>query len=90
MKIILEHCRYAPSWEALRQVLRESMNDPEGEIIDIDRPDKSIDYHATGLYKLQWRAKRNDQTWLPITLICVAVGHRQEDYEGETTTTNGE
>ena len=87
MKIVIEHCRRAPKWESLQQVLKEALGDEDGHFTKIDRVDDHIDHGATGAYKLMWANDHNEQTLLPITLICVAVGHRQEEYEEETTAT---
>lgn len=78
MKIVIENCRYAPTWASLEKVLKEALGDPDGHITRIARVDNGCDYRATGVYKLSWdpRSILGGQfaVSLPITLVCAKVG----------------
>ena len=80
MEITITHCRYAPKWESLEQVIREATNEPEGRLVKIDRADGRCNYRNPGLYHLRFEQSNN--TLLPIRLEVVAVGQKpQSDLE---------
>jgi hypothetical protein len=72
MRITINHCRYAPRWETINQVIREATNDPKGQLIRISRRDNGCDYRAPGIYDLDFRygGERRDIV-LPIELEIV-------------------
>jgi len=72
MEITITHCRYAPRWETLQAIIRESTNEHDGLLIRISRLDNGCDYRAPGVYNLGFRMKNG--CILPITLTVVAVG----------------
>lgn len=74
MKIVIEHCRYAPKWETLEALLKETTNNPEARIKSVDREDNGTDYRKPGVYNIG--LDQGNQTTLPITLEVVAVGHK--------------
>ena len=76
MKITITHCRYAPKWESLEQVIKEATNEPEGRLIRISRDDNGCNYRAPGIYSLGFRQSNN--TVLPVKLEVVAVGHKSD------------
>jgi len=66
MDITITHCRYAPRWETLQQMIRETTNEPEGLLVRISRIDGGCDYRAIGVYTLDFL--QSNGTILPITL----------------------
>lgn len=74
MKIVIEQCRYAPKWETLQELLRQTTANYNAVITKIDRRDNGCDYGSTGVYDI--RLDQGNQTYLPIVLEVVAVGHR--------------
>ncbi|RKZ86254.1 MAG: hypothetical protein DRQ39_05945 [Gammaproteobacteria bacterium] len=74
MEITITHCRYAPKWESLQQVIRETTNEPRGQLVRISRDDNGCSYRAPGVYSLEFR--QNNNTVLPIRLEIVAVGKK--------------
>lgn len=74
MRITIDHCRYTPKWDSLQTIIREATNDESCVITRISRVDKGCDYRKPGEYDLD--VTRDNQTILPVKLVCVAVGHR--------------
>ena len=72
MKITITHCRYAPRWETLENVVREATNNAKATLIGISRDDGGCDYHSPGTYSLKFR--QGNDTVLPVCLTVVAVG----------------
>jgi len=85
MKIVIEHCRYAPKWDTLEMLLREATNDQSATITRLNRPDGQCGYREPGIYELDLR--RDNNTTLAITLEVVAVGNKPTILTDPRTTT---
>ena len=79
MEIVIEHARYAPKWETVQQLLRETTNNTKATITKIDREDKGTDYRKTGVYNIM--LDQGNNTALPITLEVVPVGQKPNNDE---------
>lgn len=72
MKVVIEHARFAPKWETLEQLLRETTNNPDATITKIDREDNGVNYSETGVYNIMF--KQGNNTSLPIRLEVIPIG----------------
>ena len=71
MQITITHARYAPTWDSLQTIIRETTNTPEGKLTRISRNDNGCNYTAPGEYTLDYKV-RKDVT-LPIQLTVTGL-----------------